>query len=61
MLLWEEMVQYRAKHSLSMEGFARKAGVSKQTVIAIEKYQRQPTRLTEGKIRLAMREENKEE
>lgn len=61
MLLWEEVLNYRAKNDMSMESFAKKAGVAKQTLISIEKYQRQPTRLTERKIRLAMEEDNKED
>lgn len=60
MLLWEEVLNYRAKNDMSMESFAKKAGITKQTLISIEKYQRQPTRLTERKIRLAMEEDNKE-
>lgn len=52
--LVKKMVNYRAKHSMSMREFAQKCGLSLQTVCSIENETQTPSRLTEGKIRLVL-------
>lgn len=52
--LVKEMVNYRAKHSMSMREFAQKCSLSLQTVCSIENETQTPSRLTEGKIRLVL-------
>lgn len=56
MALKDKMIRFRAKHNLSQDALAGKAGVSKQTIYMIETGQQNPSRLTEQKILLAMEE-----
>lgn len=60
MTLQEQMVRYRAKNKLTLEQLAKEIGLSKQTVWAIEKGAREPTRITAEKIRLIVGEKQDE-
>lgn len=44
------IVRYRAKHSLNQEEFAKRCGLTKQTIGAIESGRHGITRLTRAKI-----------
>ena len=59
MTLQELMLQYRAKHGLSQEKLARLCNVSTQTINSVENGLQRPSKLTEEKIRLVVKEENK--
>ena len=50
MALKDQMIRFRAKHNLSQDALASKAGVSKQTIYMIETGQQNPSRRTEQKI-----------
>ena len=56
MSLQEEMIRYRAKNSMSQAEFAKRCGVTLQTINSVEKGHQNPSRLTEAKIRIAMEE-----
>ena len=49
-----EMVVFRAKHSLSQAECAKRAGITIQTWNQVELGQQTPSRLTEAKIRLVI-------
>lgn len=51
-----EMVMFRAKHSLSQTECAKRAGITIQTWNQVELGQQTPSRLTEAKIRLVIGE-----
>ena len=61
MTLQEQMVRYRAKHKLTQGMLADEIGLSKQTVCAIEKGIRKPSRVTKEKIRLIVGEQDENE
>lgn len=46
----EEILEYRRKHSLSQEAFAKRCGISPVTVLRLEHGGR-PSTIVEGKIR----------
>lgn len=50
------MLDFRARHKISMREFAARAGVTLQTVYAIENGLQKPTRTTERKIRIVLEE-----
>lgn len=50
MTLQEAMIGYRAKYNLSMEKFAKIAGLSTQTVMQVERGYQKPSRITLAKI-----------
>jgi len=52
----EEMLRYRAKNSISQKEFARRAGLSEQTVNSVENGLQNPTALTVTKIKLVIEE-----
>lgn len=54
MSLQEEMVRYRAKERISQTEFAKRCGVTVQTINAVENGVQTPSKLTETKIRMAM-------
>ena len=56
MTIGEEMLDFRARHKISMREFAARAGVTLQTVYAIENGLQKPTRTTERKIRIVLEE-----
>lgn len=49
------IMEFRAKHGLSMEKFAKIANITAQTVWGIETGVQSPTRLTRAKIDLAIK------
>lgn len=57
MELKDAILKYRAMHSMSMKEFAKKAGVSLQTVNYVEKGLQKPGRLTTEKIMLVLKGE----
>ena len=58
--LSNEMVLYRAKHRISQAEFAKRCGISLQTVNSIENNTQTPSRVTEAKIRLVIDKKEKE-
>ena len=54
MTLGERILEYRAKHRLSLKAFAELAGISLQTVWSIENEQQKPNRLTLKKIEMVL-------
>ena len=48
------MVEYRARENISQKEFARRCGVSSQTINSIENGLQEPSRLTVAKIKLVM-------
>lgn len=52
----DEMIAFRAKHNLSQIKMAELAKVTPQTISYIENDITTPTKLTQGKLRLAMNE-----
>lgn len=54
--LAEKMLLFRAKHNLTLEEFARKVGVTFQTIRMVESGRQTPSRLTKMKIMLAIEE-----
>lgn len=52
--LRKEMVDYRARHDLSLREMAERCKLSLQTVHSIESGIQTPSRLTEAKIRLVL-------
>ena len=52
--LAEAIVNYRARERISQGEFAKKAGVSLQTICNIETGQQDPSRLTVAKIMLVL-------
>ena len=59
MELKDAILEYRARHNLSMKAFAEKCNLSLQTVHYVEKGLQKPTRLTEKKIMLVLKGEKK--
>lgn len=59
MTLEERMVNYRARHDLSMQDAAKRCGISMQTWRYVEKGMQSATPLTEAKIKLLVDEEEK--
>lgn len=55
MTIGQEILEFRAKTGLSQREFAKRAGITAQTVWYIENG-KTPTKITETKIRLAMKE-----
>ena len=58
MTLQEMMVRYRAKNNMSQDDLAREIGLSKQTVWAVEKGLRKPSKLTAERIKLIVGEQD---
>ena len=57
-----KIIEFRAKHNMSMEQFAKLSNLTSQTVWGIETGIQTPSRLTKAKIDLAIKsyeEENK--
>lgn len=59
-VLADKIVRYRAKHDLNQEEFARKCGLTKQTIGAIESGRHGITKLTEAKIIQVIEAESEE-
>lgn len=57
MELKDAIVQYRALHNMSMKDFAKKANLTVQTVMYVEKGLQKPSRLTKEKIMLVLKGE----
>ena len=58
----DKVLEFRAKHNMSMEQFAKLSNLTSQTVWGIETGIQTPSRLTKAKIDLAIKsyeEENK--
>lgn len=53
----DAILQYRALHNMSMKEFAKRAGISLQTVNYVEKGLQKPSRLTKEKIMLVLKGE----
>ena len=60
MSLSEEMLRFRAKHGISQKEFAKRCGLTPQTVCNIENGVQEPFKMTEMKIRMEMEKENAE-
>lgn len=58
MTLQEKMIRYRAMHNISQEEFARRCGLSKQTVYAVENSIQEPSKITKEKIIILLEGEN---
>lgn len=58
--LAKNMINYRARHRISMRAFAEKCGVSLQTIYSIENGLQTPSRVTEAKINLVLEEDSDE-
>ena len=58
--LSDRIVRYRAKHDLNQDEFARRCGLTKQTIGAIESGRHGVTKLTKAKI-VQILEESEEE
>lgn len=59
MELKDAILEYRAKHNISMKEFAARCGISLQTVMYVERGLQKPNRFTAKKIMLVL--EKKEE
>jgi DNA-binding XRE family transcriptional regulator len=57
MELKDAILKYRAMYNMSMKDFAKKAGLSIQTVNYVEKGLQKPNRLTTEKIMLVLKGE----
>lgn len=57
MALKDDMIKYRAKHDMPIKVCASKAGITAQTWQNVERGLQNPSRMTEGKIRLLIEEE----
>ena len=57
MTLQDEMIRYRAKENISQEEFAKRCGLSKQTVYCVENGIQEPSKITREKIRLVLEDE----
>ena len=57
MALKDLMIDYRARHRISQRELAKLAGVSLQTINSVENGMQKPSKVTEAKIRLAIKEE----
>ena len=57
MTLGERILRYRAKHNLSQEEFANRAQVNVMTINTIENDKRKPTKLTEMKVEMILKED----
>ena len=57
MTLGEQMVEYRARSNLSMRDAAKKANISLQAWMYVERGLQNPQRLTEAKIKRLIEEE----
>lgn len=55
--LGEKILKYRAKHDMSQVEFARKCGVTVQTICNIENGIQNPSKLTKQKILILIAEE----
>lgn len=56
MTLQDKMVEYRAKHDMSQKVFAEKCGVSLQTINSVENGLQKPSKVTEAKILMVIKE-----
>lgn len=56
MTLQDKMVEYRAKHDMSQKVFAKKCGVSLQTINSVENGLQKPSKVTEAKIMMVIKE-----
>lgn len=54
MTLQKEMIEYRARHKISQTELAKRAGVTLQTINAVENGHQKPSKVTEAKIRLVI-------
>ena len=59
MELKDEILKYRAKHNLSLRDMAKKCGISTQTLCSVENGIQNPSKLTEGKIRILLEQDDK--
>lgn len=57
MTLQDKMVEYRAKHGISQKVLAEKCGVSLQTINSVEQGIQKPSRVTEAKIMMIIKED----
>lgn len=57
MSLQDRMVEYRARERLSQAEFAKRCGLSTQTVCSVENGQQDPSRITTAKIELVIGKE----
>lgn len=59
MELKDEILRYRAKHNLSLRDMAKECGISTQTLCSVENGIQNPSKLTEGKIRILLEQDGK--
>lgn len=57
MTLGERIIKYRAKHNMTQVEFAKKAGLSTQTIYLIESELQNPKKITIAKIEMILEEE----
>ena len=57
MMLKDRMIEYRAKERLNQADFAKKVGLSTQTVCSIENGHQDPSKITTAKIELVIGKE----
>lgn len=60
MTLANKMIEYRAKHNLSQKALAQITGVSLQTINSVENELQKPSKLTEAKILMAIKEDKED-
>lgn len=60
-MIGHEMRAYRARHNMTQEEFAERAGISIMTVSALERCMQEPRAMTLGKIRRVLDEAKSEE
>ena len=60
MELGQKILEYRARHSLSMQEMADLCHVSKQTIWSIENGQQKPGKVVATKLWLVLREDEKQ-
>ncbi len=58
MTLPEAIIEYRAKHNISMQEFANRCKISLQTAMYVERGIQKPNRLTTKKIMLVLKGED---
>lgn len=58
MTLQEAIVEYRARHNISMKEFAERCKISLQTAMYVERGLQKPGRLTVKKIMLVLKGED---
>lgn len=58
--LGDEIIRYRAKKRINQSEFARRCGLSTQTICSIENGLQSPSKFTVAKIQLVLEEEEED-